>query len=162
MASPEQSSVWVSLDIPEGLIEPLPGGETDFHITLVYLGRISESAYANACARVKRVADQVVAPLIAEVGGMGSFEPSEASEGKTPVFAQVVLPGGQELRDSLADLSASEFSFHPHVTLVYLEAGEPFPQLIWPVRVRLTHLAVHRGPEVVRFPFLGETVHGKS
>src|ERR1039457_3009901 len=30
-------SGWISLDVPEGTIDPVPGGVTDHHITIVYL-----------------------------------------------------------------------------------------------------------------------------
>ena len=57
------------------------------------------------------------------------------------------------LREALADLSASEHAnWHPHVTLAYVEPGEAMPDPVAPVPVTFTHLSVHRGDDVERFP----------
>lgn len=143
----------VSLDLPEGLITPVPGGVTDHHITVVYLGPdVDDDAFADACDRAEAAAAEC-GPLHGSVGGIGVFPPSDSSDGKTPAWAAVTLPGAQQLRDALADLSASEhLDWHPHVTLAYLDEGEPLPAPLPRIPVTFTHLSVHRGNEVRRFP----------
>jgi hypothetical protein len=57
------------------------------------------------------------------------------------------------LRAALADLSASEHAdWKPHVTRAYLEPGDPLPAPHPPVPVTFTHLSVHCGGDVQRFP----------
>jgi hypothetical protein len=147
----------ISLDIPEGLIEPLPGGVTDFHVTVAYLGPdVDDSALAAALGRARDAAAAVPGPLQGTVSGTGAFPPSDSSDGRVPAWAAVAVPGSEALREALGDLSASQFgNWVPHVTRAYLEAGDPLPPPLPPVDVTFTHLSVHRGDQVYRFPFGG-------
>jgi len=153
----------ISLDLPDGAITPVPGGVDNHHITVVYLGSdVDDAAFAEACSRAQQAAALMDGPLSGAVGGVDSFEPSAGSDGKTPAFAQVTLPGAQKLRTHLGDLSASEHKdYRPHVTLAYLDEGDPLPAPVPPTPVTFTHLSVHRGPEVVSFP-LGSTPVAKA
>jgi 2'-5' RNA ligase len=145
-------SAWISFDLPDGTLPAVPGGPTDHHITVVYLGRISDEEYSIALSRAQSAAAVTPRELVGVVSGVDSFEPSEGSGGKTPAFAPVELPGIEALRAALADLSASEHSdYRPHVTVAYLGDGEPLPAPVLPTRVTFTHLALHRGSERVLF-----------
>lgn len=150
--SPKRS-VWIGLDLPDGTIPAVPGGPTDHHVTVVYVGRnLTDDAYGNVCDRARSAAALVYGPLVGTVAGVDAFEPSAGSDGKTPAFAPVVLPGVETLRAALVDLSGSEHQeYHPHVTLAYLDAGDPLPAPVPPTPVVLTHLTVHRGAESVPF-----------
>jgi len=144
----------ISLDLPEALIEPVPGGVADFHVTVAYLGPdVDDDAFALACARAARAAASAPGPLTGIVSGLGTFEPSDSSDGKTVVWAGVTLPGAEQLRANLADLSASEHAdWHPHVTRAYVDAGDSLPDPLPALPVTFTHLSVHRGDsEVVRY-----------
>jgi 2'-5' RNA ligase len=147
----------ISLDIPEGLITPPPGGvDADgMHVTVVYLGpAVDDEAFAAACDRARQAAALVPGPLPGTVSGIGAFPPSSSSDGKVPAWAAVAIPGAEVLRNALADLSASEHrDWTPHCTLAYLDPGEPLPAPLEPVPVTFGCLSVHRGGEVVRFPF---------
>jgi 8-oxo-dGTP pyrophosphatase MutT (NUDIX family) len=67
------------------------------------------------------------------------------------------------LRADLEHLSASEHKdWRPHVTLAYLDEGEPLPAPLAPRPVVFTHLSVHRGSEVQRFPIGDAAVKGKK
>jgi hypothetical protein len=148
----------ISLDLPPGTIAPVPGGVTDFHITVVYLGPdVDDKAFAQACDRAKAAAAAMPGPLTGTAGGIGTFPPSAGSDGKVPAWAGVVLPGAERLRSSLEDLSASEHKdWKPHVTLAYVEPGEPLPAPVPQTQVMFTSLSVHRGDdEVARFPLGG-------
>ncbi len=148
----------ISLDLPDGLIEPVPGGVDDFHITVAYLGSdVSDEAFAAACARAAAAATAAPGPLSGVICGRGTFPPSTSSDDKTVVWAGVTLPGAEQLRAALADLSASEHTqWHPHVTRAYLDDGDPLPDPLPAVPVTFTHLSVHRGDdEVVRYPLGG-------
>ena len=144
----------ISLDLPEGTITPVPGGVTDHHVTVVYLGPdVDDDAYAVACQRAASAAAAMPGPLAAEVGGIGSFPPSGSSDGKVPAWAAVLIPGAERLREALADLSASEHTdWKPHVTLAYVDPGDPLPARVPQTPVTFTHLSVHRGDDVARFP----------
>lgn len=140
-------SCMISLDIPDGLIEPLPGGVSDFHITICYCGQPDDQAFAEICRRAAAAAALVPGPLNGVISGLGTFPPSGGSDGKTPVWAGVTLPGAEPLREALADLSASEhLEWHPHVTRAYVdpEAAGDLPDPLPPVPVTFTRLSVHR------------------
>jgi 2'-5' RNA ligase len=147
----------ISLDIPGGRIDPVPGGVTDFHVTVVYLGRdVDDEAFAAACDRARAAASSAPGPLTGMMSGTGSFPASDGSDGKIPVFIPARIPGAERLRAALEDLSASEHAdWKPHVTLAYLDPGDPMPEPVPPAAVTFTHLSVHRGGDVARFPLGG-------
>jgi len=145
----------ISLDLPPGVIDPVPGGVTDHHVTIVFLGSdVDDDAFALACDRAAEAAGGSPGPLAGTVGGgIAVFPPSDSSGGMMPVFAPVVLPGGEALRSALGDLSASEHpDWVPHVTMAYAAPGEPLPPPVPARPVSFTHLSVHRGDDVARFP----------
>jgi 2'-5' RNA ligase len=147
----------ISLDLPEDLIEPLPGGVSDSHVTVVYLGRdVGDESFDAACERARSAAAAAPGPLVGMLAGVGTFPPSGSSDGRVPVFIPARIPGADGLRAALADLSASEHhQWSPHVTLAYLEPGDPLPGPHPPVPVAFTHLSVHRGDDIERFPLGG-------
>lgn len=152
------ASGMISLDLPDGLIDPVPGGvQGGFHVTITYLGQdLDDTAFAQACARAMQAAGDADGPLSGTVSGIGTFPASESSGGKVPAWASVSVPGAGQLRGALEDLSASEHAdWQPHVTLAYLEPDDPVPDPVDPVAVTFTHLSVHRGDDVMRFPLGG-------
>jgi 2'-5' RNA ligase len=150
----EVPSTWIALDLPDGTIPAVPGGVTDHHITIVYVGRITDAQHEAVCHRAQSAAANIRGPLHGVVAGVDSFEPSTGSKGKVPAFAPVLLPAAGVLRSALADLSGSEHQdYRPHITLAYLDDGDPLPEPVTPTAVRFTHLTVHRGPDVRAFPF---------
>jgi len=149
----------ISLDLPPGIITPVPGGVSDHHVTICYLGEdVDDEAFAQACDRARQAATAMPGPLAGMVGGIGTFPASDGSDGKVPAWAGVVLPGAEQIRASLEDLSASEHKdWKPHVTVAYTEPGEPLPAPVPQMQVVFTHLSVHRGEdEVARFPLGGD------
>jgi 8-oxo-dGTP diphosphatase len=151
-----ERSGMIYLDLPDDAVRHLPGGVDDHHITLVYLGKdVSDEAFAEACRRAKKAAGEHP-PMKGSIGGLGSFPPSDSSDGKKPVFVPVDVPGIHKLRKSLEDLSESEHGFHPHVTLAYLEDGEAMPKPHPTVPVSFGRLHVKRGDEITSFPFGGQ------
>jgi SPP1 gp7 family putative phage head morphogenesis protein len=148
----------ISLDLPVGAVEPVPGGVDDHHITVVYLGSdVDDEAFAAACARAQAAAAAMPGPLAVTVGGLDTFEPSNGSGGTIPAFAPVDAPAElYTLRSLLADLSASEHTdYHPHVTLAYLGDGDALPRPVPDTPVTFTQLSVHRGGQIVSFPLGG-------
>ncbi len=147
----------ISLDVPDGLIEPLPGGVGDHHVTVAYLGAdVGDELLARVLAETRKAAAAAPGPLAGALSGVGSFPPSDGSDWKVPVFIPARVPGAEKLRKRLEHLSASEHKdWKPHVTLAYLEPGDPLPAPGHPVPVTFTHLSVHRGGEAWHFPLGG-------
>jgi 2'-5' RNA ligase len=166
MLSPEQfpsdpnrdehtSGSMLSLDLPHGVIPRSPGGVDGHHITLIYLGKnVPEKRLDEISARAKQVAASTPA-LRGVVSGRGKFEPSDSSDGRTPVYARPLIKGITQLQKQFADLSESEHGFHPHITLKYLDEGDEMPKPVPPTDVAFSHLSLHRGDKVERFPFRG-------
>lgn len=155
----------ISLDLPPGTITPVAGGVDDHHITICYLGPdVDDEAFAEAQDRAQQAATAMPGPLTGTVGGVGTFPSSDGSNSKVPAWAGVVLPGAEHLRSSLQDLSASEHKdWKQHVTLAYVEAGEALPAPVPQTPVTFTHLSVHRGDDVIRFPLGGDsTISGQA
>lgn len=153
-----QRSGMVSFDLAPGIVTPVPGGVTDHHITVVYLGPdVDDVTYTQACDRAQEAASAMPGPLTGTIGGIGSFKSSDGSDGKIPVWTGVVLPGAERIRSALEDLSASEHKdWKPHVTLAYVRTGEPLPAPVPQTPVTIRYLSVHRGEnEVARFPLGG-------
>lgn len=144
----------VSLDLPDGTLPALPDGVPDQHITIVFLGRdVNDDTLQAVCERAAAIAAQMPPPS-GTVGGLDSFPPSASSDGKTPVFAVPDVSGLDELRAAFEEFNASEHKdYKPHVTLSYLEPGEPMPDPVPETPVTFPQLSVHRGDEVWRFPF---------
>jgi phage portal protein BeeE len=162
-SEPGDRSGMISLDLVPGTIPTVPGGLDDHHITIVYLGAdVDDEAFAQACGRAAQAAAGVGAPLAGAAEGLAVFPPSDSSGGKLPVFAPVDLPGGEALRAGLADLSASEHGeWVPRITLAYAGPGEPLPGPVPPTPLEFTHLSVHRGGDVMRFPLGAAVANGK-
>lgn len=150
-------SAYIYLQVPDGLVERVPGGVDDEqHITICYLGKnVSDKKFGEAIERARKAAAQCP-PLSGVLHGVDTFDPDD--KGKTPVFVPAYVPGIGQLAGALKDLSASEHAnnFRPHVTLAYLEPGDDIPGPHPPVKVRFGRLYVKRGDEMVSFP-LGRT-----
>lgn len=147
----------VSLDVPPGTIPPVPGGVDDHHITIVYLGSdVDDDRFKEVCAIARAIANTTTGPLQGSLSGIGSFPPSPSSDGLIPVFVNPTVPGIEALRAPLERFNGSQFKdFHPHMTLAYLEESDPLPAPLEEVPVSFTHLSVHRGDMIIRYPFRG-------
>jgi 2'-5' RNA ligase len=157
-SDPGPRSAFMYLDVPNHLINQVPGGEEDAHITIVYLGKgVSDQAFGHALQRAAEAAASHH-PMEGVLHGIETFP---ASGGKTPAFIPAYVPGVGHLVRSLVDLSKSEHKhdYRPHVTLAYLEDGDPMPPPHPPVHLRFTHLHVKRGDQVVRFPLGNSKQH---
>lgn len=154
--SDHATSGMVSLDLPKGTIPLVPGGEPDHHITIAFLGTdVGDDAFARACERAQTVASSM-GPMSGTISGRGQFPPSESSDGKIPVFTKPDIAGIGALHDKFSDLSASEHTdYKPHVTLKYVDEGDPLPEPVPRTHVAFTRLSVHRGDEVKHFAFTG-------
>lgn len=147
----------VSLDIPPGTLPSVPGGVDDHHITVVYLGKeVDDDLLRQVLATVRQIA-ATTPPLTGTLSGRGTFDPSDASEGRIPVFVKPDIPGIQALRPPLQQFNASQFAdFKPHATLAYVDKGDPLPDPVEPTFVTFDRITVHRGQDVYHFPFTGK------
>jgi len=146
------NSGMVSLDLPLGSV----GSEPDPHITVVFLGSdVADETFAEVCSRARGVA-AVMQPLEGKVSGLDTFPPSDGSDHKTPVFAIPDVPELDTLRAAFEDFNASEHAdFTPHVTLTYLDEGDPMPDPVPETPITFGGLSVHRGDETMWYPFGG-------
>jgi 8-oxo-dGTP pyrophosphatase MutT (NUDIX family) len=154
----------ISLDVPDGLVEPVPGAVDDHHITVAYLGKgLTDEALAEACGRAAAAAALVPGPLNGVISGRGTFPPSESSDGKLVVWAGITLPGAEVLREALEDLSASQFTqWSPHITRAYVDEGDELPDPVPATPVTFTHLSVHRSDgKLSRFALGGSDAPGE-
>lgn len=156
----------VSLDIPPGVLSaPSPEGEDGHHITVVFIGKdVDDVLFAGVCAVAQAVANATDGPLAGTVGGISTFPPSDSSDGLVPVFAIPMVPLLDKLRAAFEPFNASEHTdYRPHVTLAYADPSQPLPTWSVPeTHIAFTHLSVHRGDEVVRYPFGGGPVQKAS
>lgn len=133
--------------------------ETDIdkpgHITVIYLGKINDQQYQDACERAKAAA-KALPPLHGTVGGLGLFTSSDSSDGKAVAYVPVYAEGLWRLRILLNDLAAPDaLPFVPHITLAYLEPGEDPPPPVTSSRVCFSELYVSRGSQIRAFAFTG-------
>lgn len=144
----------VSLDLPEGTVPTLPNGVGDHHITLAYLGSDVSDEQLEAALNLVRAAAPQHEPLTVRLGGIASFPPSASSDGLVPAYVPVTR--SQELsslREALSDLDQSgRPEWHPHVTLTYLNEGDPLPPPAPTAEFQAGHVSVHVGDRVWRVP----------
>jgi len=152
----DDRTAMICLEVPDYLVRKVKGGiDEPAHITVVYLGKISEPEYWRACHEAAQVADRH-GELQGVMHGVDTFEPSDSSDGKRPVFVPAYIPGVGVIRRELEHLNASKHTdFTPHITLAYLEKGDPVPEPHPARPLTFTHLTVKRGDRYMRFPLEG-------
>lgn len=150
-----KQSGMISLDLPTGTVEAPPGGVGDSHVTVIFLGdALTPEDFDQACDRAQDAASRIPGPLTVSLSGIAAFPPNE--NGKKAVYVPASVPGGDRLHNDLSDLSASQFkTWIPHATSHFDDADAPMPPPHPHKVVTVTHLSVHRGDEVRRFPFGG-------
>jgi 2'-5' RNA ligase len=125
----------------------------DHHITLVFLGAdVDDETFDRACAAVKDAA--AVTPALSGTAG-GPVRTFPEGEDGIPAWLEPQVPGMSGLQAKVAHLSASEHPWRPHVTLGYLQPGEPVPDDRSLAAVRFGSVAVHRGSSAVSYPLSG-------
>lgn len=158
----------VSLTIPADVAQAVAveGGlpAAELHVTLAYLGAgLDDAALAEAALAVEKVAAEH-GPLAGIIGGVGVFP--EGDDG-IPAWVPVDVPGLAELRqqvvaalDEAGIWYAVDHGFAPHMTLTYLEPGEPMPAPVetTPVEFGAMTLAVEDDHE--DFPLTGSAAAG--
>ncbi|MET7335944.1 2'-5' RNA ligase family protein [Nonomuraea sp. NPDC005650] len=139
------------LAIPDGL------APDDLHVTLVYMGKNIPSETWEQAIEVARQVAAKQGPLAGQLGGIGAFP---AAEDGVPVFVPVDVPGLEVLRQRLAEALdaagieyAANHGYTPHVTLRYVEPGEPMPDPVAPVPVAFDGLTVVADDEPTAIPF---------
>ncbi len=123
----------------------LPDGEApdQLHVTLAYLGRVddipedgklSPATTSDLIRIVLGAFAQGAKPLTGTIGGIGRFAPSPQSDGRSPIYAGVNVPGLQNFRRRLVDTLETagydvekNFDYHPHCTLIYVPQDAPMP-----------------------------------
>lgn len=172
---PNGNGVMVNLDIPADVAAQLAveGGEPTaaMHITLAYLGRAGSLSDAQVAMLRGAVAAFAagISPFRVTLSGTGRFTASANSDGKEVVYASVDAPGLAEVRSRLvvalgaAGITvANEHGFTPHVTVAYVDAGEPSPAVTCGQTFLVTDLQVTVGKELDSYPLRAGVVDVKS
>ncbi|OLD63443.1 MAG: phage portal protein [Chloroflexi bacterium 13_1_20CM_50_12] len=108
---------------------------SDLHITLAFLGDKNDiDLDIPALKKLLAGYASEAAPLTGSTSGIGRFSPSESSDGLSPIYASVNIPGIQKFRSDLVQqLEASnidianDFEYTPHCTLIYVDKDSPTP-----------------------------------
>ncbi|WP_344582723.1 2'-5' RNA ligase family protein [Nonomuraea roseoviolacea] len=145
------ANVAAELAVPDGL------SADTLHVTLVYLGKDIARETVEAATEAARQVAAEQPPLAGVVGGIGAFP--EGDEG-VPMFVTVDVPVLEALRQRLVDALdaagvpyAANYGYTPHVTLKYVEAGEPMPETV--AEVAFDGLIVAADDEPTTIPFGG-------
>lgn len=152
------TGVMVAWMLPEYLADRLrvEGGEQDLHVTLAYLGKLDDLSLEQQRLLVGVVSEVVQEQevLYGILAGTDTFEATDSSDGKTPWFAQVNIPGLAEFRQRLADALVeaglpidveTHPDYTPHVTLAYLEDEAPPKVDLSPIAVDVDRITVCLG-----------------
>jgi len=136
------TGVMVGWFLPEHLADryKVDGGETDLHVTAVFLGDMADLTVEQTrilTGVVAEVASQTPAPF-GVIDGTGTFE----NDDETVWFAVPHIPGLVEFRERLVEaLTGAGFElqgYHadggwvPHITLGFLDPGETPPAVAVP------------------------------
>ena len=131
----QHTGTCLMLDVPESCAKRLQSlGATedpsDMHITLFYRKGLTEEEM-DAVERIwGDIWSEHAAPLELKLMSVGTFEPSESSDGKQVVYAKVEEDIVPKLRQELVDRLKEEEGiepddthpdFKPHITLAYIE-----------------------------------------
>ncbi len=142
--------VMIALRLPTNTANAIAlGGENaeppeKLHVTLAYLGRMSQVGSGGIAAATEAIAAVCGVPILrGALAGVGRFAGTESSDGKDVVIGLVDVPGLTDLRYRLVmELLArgvvlpSKHDYTPHVTLAYVAEGAPTPRLDERLRLR--------------------------
>lgn len=123
-------ALWPHLDVAKELA--VDGGESadNMHLTLAYLGRLSNVGPENfqKCMSIVKEIALASNQVEGSIAGVGRFAASESSDNKDVLYASVDSPGLHELRHELVTKLAAagveinkEHGFTPHITLSYVD-----------------------------------------
>lgn len=138
----------------------------DLHITLCYC----DGDLDDALPVVEDLAASW-SPLIGALDGVSSFEPSESSDGKRPVYAVPVVDRLSAMREWLADEletagvhpKADHGDWVPHITLKYIDEDDPLDITLPPhLDLVFDTITVIQGDERHDFPLDGGEIDADS
>ncbi len=133
----KDTGVMVAFMLPESVASQLAvegGNKPDqLHVTLAYLGKLSEVESQLDAVRQVLSSMTVEDTMLGKINGLGRFGASETSDNKEVIYATLDMPGLTEWRTQLVDdleaagvEVATDHDFAPHITLSYVEPGEEF------------------------------------
>ena len=134
----------------------------DLHVTLLYLGRISDAPAEQEIVDAVTRAVEGSPSLSGTIGGIGMFPAMEGDDKGAPTYAPVDVPGINLLHEQILSevgSNASEHGFTPHMTLGYgIGLIDPVP----PTPVEFTEVRVVYGNSERRVPLAGPSVKSAS
>ena len=140
LAERSGDSLFVALWLDAGVADQLKvsGGVApeDMHVTLHYGGSLDELGDLGV-ARATTFIEQALfwkEPVEGTISGYGRFNASETSDAKDVFYASVDIPKLADLRHCVTRalnqagvMTDEKHGFTPHVTLAYLDPGDPNP-----------------------------------
>ncbi|HET8912411.1 MAG TPA: phage portal protein, partial [Ktedonobacteraceae bacterium] len=155
----------------------IAGGEPveDLHITLAFLGEAFDiAAQVPVLKQVLQIFASTNQPLSGRIAGIGQFDAPEGQP--TPIIALPDIPGLPEFRQALAGLlmhcgtpANAEHGYTPHITLMYVDPGQPTGTRMLSNQLRIQPLDLHFdaiclcvGDERTYFPLLGQKTESEE
>lgn len=141
------SGVMVALMLPDDAVAALTEAVGDtlaldegLHVTLAFLGQAADLSDVRPAVKAALAAFAPTQPPVSgTMNGLGRFNPSDGSDGKAPLYVNFDAPVLVDFRAALVDALAaagvtpvSNHGFTPHITLAYLPADAPLPDLRLP------------------------------
>ena len=171
---PGDPGVMIALMVPPDAADALalPDGEPSdqLHVTLAYLGRLSEigdESVEKLRATLPYLAE-AWRPIGGAINGVGRFSASESSDGQDVIYGAVDCPDLTEFREVLCNmLSIGEIPYKrthgytPHVTLKYINTSDPMPiERLAPVPVSFGGLTLAVGNNMQTYEFGHPAIQG--
>lgn len=146
----------IYLQVPRDQIPAGAQGSKPGHITVCYLGDISDAQFMAACERT-RAAAKAHSPVHGSFGGLAVFPASDSSGGRAVAYVPVSIPGVHQLHAALEDLCPDDaMPFAPHMTLGYIDPMEDMTFApATSAKVCFPQLMICRGDQVRAFAFSG-------
>ncbi len=153
MLTPEQ------IGTVRGLVGEMATGECD-HVTLLYLADDVATIAGSKNDIVAAITEcaKCYSPLQGTINGYGRFS---ESEGQYPLFLNYDSPQLADLRAELCEevdeyIEESDHGFTPHITVAYLPAAMPMPDLMIPATpMRVEKVSLIWAGERLDFPLMG-------
>ena len=156
--------VMIALRIPIETAKDIAviGGEApeQLHVTLAYLGRMSQVGPNGLMAAAAAIGAVTHAPILrGHLSGLGRFAATESSDGKDVLIRLVDVPGLTDLRARLVaaldqrGVNVSKaHDFTPHLTLAYLDPKAHAPRKVELRDVYFDAIELCVNDSVTRFP----------
>lgn len=165
------SGTMIALYMPQHVQKAIAhkGGEKpkDLHVTLAYFPKVGgDKEHFDGVSKAMSNVASDFGQVEGNIGGIGCFNPTDASDGKRPYYASFnspVLPSLHTAVHKELEKAGYEPSrmhgFTPHVTLKYLDEDEAIPDAPKNTgKFRIPHISVKSGKFENHIPLTGHRI----